>query len=738
MIKLAVLFPDPDYKLVACLCYLLIFLTAYKRYDSLIINFGPYDAPKTARPWTTWLRYHGSAVIYSCMYLIFFAILYQLFSKHPTLVSWATDFFGKDNTFIKALGGIDKDLKLISPILALILLTWGAEKYRKATAADRKLRYYFQQLGSIPGSVALTIRKLKKYELKVSTNACTDNLSEEMNNEIMLPILQEDPRSLEHLYLRACHLFYQIDHWNSISSDFFQFQTAYHQAFENIKRRFEKLSRNANRYYQLKLKFAADAHYDPGISEEMTMSRFNYMYPKVLTELRKDLKNDLKSILENIYIYIACAVHSKGFTAKKRKKLLQSFGFIIDNTKRRDSEVVDPNDMTILAIFLVFVIPLSAAFARLAGNTNAEPIESIKYVVWSVMALFVGLTSVAIPILIKQTRETSESHFWKRLRPQKGHSWCSYLISGIIAGAVGIFGMFMLNFLSPGDLSRSLPETLARFLPWGLVPLSVALVLGYHLDRETTKGKHTVAIEALTTALSAVLGALLALAINAENIQRSDLKPIMYFSLSAAALLGCTIGAVIPQRCRKKVKNRMNVSVAEVNLKAIIQNCVNNFIERADKGNVKITATVAENIPVVNVDPVKIKHAINGLISNALEFTPEEGTISISAGRLGRGGITFSVKDNGIGMSSHKIKTIVDAPPGKLHSAWEQVGECPNADLIQVRSIAEKHGGKFILNSQQWVGTEVIVEFPQERICAAAAMAQSEHPRANSPTPMAA
>jgi hypothetical protein len=724
----SLLFPDSDYQLVASLCYLLIFLTAYKRYNTLIINYGAYDAPETARPWTTWLRYHGSAVIYACLYAIFFTTLYQLFHKHPVLIDAAREMLGDENPFGKSLAKLGTDMKLISPILAFILLTWGAEKYRKTAAADRKLRYYFQRMGSIPGEVSLTIRNLKKYELEVNTDECMGNLSEEMKNEITLPLLQNDPKSLEHHYLRACHLFSQIEHWNSPGSDFFQFQSAYHQAFENIKTRYEKVYRNASRYYQLKLKSATDADSVAGNCEGIARSKFDSIYPKILTELRKDLKNDLKSILENLYIFMACAVHSEGITAKQRKKLLQSFGFKITGGKQSNASGVDPNDLTILAIFLIFVIPLSAVVARVAGDDRLITIASMTYVVWSAMALFIGLASVAIPIVIKQVKDSSDHRFWICVRPKKGPAWCSYLVSGVMAGAAGILVMFLLSFLVPGNAERPLTVRVARIIPWGLLPLSIAFILGYHLDRKTADGKRTIVIEALTTMLAAMLAAVLALVINAGIIHWSELLPRMYFSLTSAALLGSIIGAVIPNRIRGQINRGTKVVLEEVNLNASIQSCMDKFADRAKKDNVKITAVVADNLPVLIADPGKIKLVINGLISNALEFTPGEGRITISASVDSQGGIRLSVKDDGIGMSSHKMRTVVDAPPEKIHAAWEQVGDSEDADLIQIHSIVEKHGGKFKLNSRQWEGTEATVEFPHEPAYAETSTPRPERP----------
>jgi hypothetical protein len=44
-----ILFPDPEYILVASFCYLFIFLTSHKRYNVLIINYGSFKTLTAVR-----------------------------------------------------------------------------------------------------------------------------------------------------------------------------------------------------------------------------------------------------------------------------------------------------------------------------------------------------------------------------------------------------------------------------------------------------------------------------------------------------------------------------------------------------------------------------------------------------------------------------------------------------------------------------------------------------------------
>jgi MFS family permease len=713
----SIFFPDPGYQFVAFLCYGLVFLTAYKRFNTLIINYGAYDAPETARPWTTWLRYHAAAAIYACMYAVAYAVLYQLLHRHPVLINAAIDWVGRDNPAGKTLAELGQDIKLIIPILALLLLILGAEKYRRTSAVDRKLRYYFQQLGSIPRAISVTIRQMKRVEIDGLADICIDRLTAEMKEEIIQPVAMKNSKSLEHLYLRACHLFHQVKGWNSISSEFYPFQSAYHQAFENIKTRYAKIDRNAGRYYQWKQNFHTDAdlHAHPG--QGQARSRFETAYPKVLTELRKDLKDDLKDILDNIYIFIACAVHNKGLTAKKRIKLLQSFGFEISGKQSEDPQSVDPNDMTILAIFLIFVTPLAAVFARLAGAQHPAATQSATYVVWSAMALFMGLASVAIPIMVNHRMAHSDGRFWRWIKPRRGRPWCSYLVSGLFAGIAGCFAIMLLNLFSPEREAGKFVQTLMRILPWGLVPMCIAFTLGYHLDRKRYMGRTTIAIEIVTTVLAALLGTILALLINAGIVTMAELIPRMYFTLPAAVLLGSFIGAVVPYRLRRQKNTQIMMQEADSDIKVIIHKCVTDLAEIARSGNVTVSTDMAATIPLLSIDAKQVALAVNGLLSNALEFTPQDGRITLSAGQNEHGGVTVAVKDNGIGMSRAKVEAILDTKNDALDDAWSRVGESDYADLLQVYAIAWKHGGLFTLESKRWTGTTVTIFFPKERVC---------------------
>lgn len=103
------------------------------------------------------------------------------------------------------------------------------------------------------------------------------------------------------------------------------------------------------------------------------------------------------------------------------------------------------------------------------------------------------------------------------------------------------------------------------------------------------------------------------------------------------------------------------------------------------------------------------------LISNALKFTPAEGTVAVIAEEVA-GGSRLVVADTGVGISPEDLE--------KLSRAFEQ-GDAGKKQkgaglgLSVVRAFAELHGGKLTIESRVDGGTRISVFFPGEKTAAA-------------------
>jgi signal transduction histidine kinase len=109
--------------------------------------------------------------------------------------------------------------------------------------------------------------------------------------------------------------------------------------------------------------------------------------------------------------------------------------------------------------------------------------------------------------------------------------------------------------------------------------------------------------------------------------------------------------------------------------------------------------TVLKTAPKVVVDKDKFAEILINLISNAIKFTPENGTVIIEASE-GPNYVEVRVQDSGVGIPKEMI--------GKLFNKFEQVkstqGLARNQKgtglgLAIVKGIVEAHGGKIWITS---------------------------------------
>ena len=95
-------------------------------------------------------------------------------------------------------------------------------------------------------------------------------------------------------------------------------------------------------------------------------------------------------------------------------------------------------------------------------------------------------------------------------------------------------------------------------------------------------------------------------------------------------------------------------------------------------------------------------------MDNALRFTPEQGTITISVAP--HPGLTeIVVQDTGSGIAAEHLRHVFD----RFYRADRaRSSEGSGLGLALVKSIAELHGGSVVLTSEIDRGTRVAVRFP--------------------------
>ena len=105
-----------------------------------------------------------------------------------------------------------------------------------------------------------------------------------------------------------------------------------------------------------------------------------------------------------------------------------------------------------------------------------------------------------------------------------------------------------------------------------------------------------------------------------------------------------------------------------------------------------------------------MEQALYQLLSNALKYTPKNGTVTVELKRSGKQ-LLLSVADTGCGIPSEQMGHLFDrclrpaAPAGPGHGL--------GLGLLLCRSIAQKHGGGLLAESVPGKGSRFTLSLPE-------------------------
>jgi len=139
----------------------------------------------------------------------------------------------------------------------------------------------------------------------------------------------------------------------------------------------------------------------------------------------------------------------------------------------------------------------------------------------------------------------------------------------------------------------------------------------------------------------------------------------------------------------------------------------------ANKKNQTIQADVSPDLPLLRADPVRFKQILFNLLSNAVKFTPESGTIRLSARRLGGQEacsptgvpasqlpslpagelLEIAVTDTGIGIKAEEMPLLFQEFI-QIERTHAQRQEGTGLGLALTRRLVELHGGRVWAESE--------------------------------------
>ncbi len=139
--------------------------------------------------------------------------------------------------------------------------------------------------------------------------------------------------------------------------------------------------------------------------------------------------------------------------------------------------------------------------------------------------------------------------------------------------------------------------------------------------------------------------------------------------------------------------------------------------EWALKESINIQLDCTKTIGSIIADKRRIKQVLLNLIHNAINFTPENGKIKISA-KIIDDYIHFTVSDTGIGISKTDLQRIFEPFGRAIHEhradmSAHALSRGAGLGLSLVKNIVELHDGHVEISSEEGKGTSVTLKIPK-------------------------
>ena len=154
---------------------------------------------------------------------------------------------------------------------------------------------------------------------------------------------------------------------------------------------------------------------------------------------------------------------------------------------------------------------------------------------------------------------------------------------------------------------------------------------------------------------------------------------------------------------------KMQMRFEPVSIDEVVDDTLRLVRQRADKAGLKMR-THLPTLPEVEADFRALKQILLNLLTNAVKFTPQGGTVTVSAA-VTEDNIHLSVTDTGIGIPE-KALTRLAKPFEQVENQFSKSKEGTGLGLALTKSLIEMHNGRLEIDSEVGKGTTVHVILP--------------------------
>ncbi len=143
-----------------------------------------------------------------------------------------------------------------------------------------------------------------------------------------------------------------------------------------------------------------------------------------------------------------------------------------------------------------------------------------------------------------------------------------------------------------------------------------------------------------------------------------------------------------------------------VDLSVLANEAAAGFQAQAEAAGVTLAVETPPDLPLADLDPLRIREVLTNLIANALRYTPAGGRITVAAQVDAPERLRVTVSDTGAGIPPERLAHVFD----RFYKSDESRGS--GLGLAIAESLVESHGGAIQVESTLGVGTTFTLRLP--------------------------
>ena len=141
-------------------------------------------------------------------------------------------------------------------------------------------------------------------------------------------------------------------------------------------------------------------------------------------------------------------------------------------------------------------------------------------------------------------------------------------------------------------------------------------------------------------------------------------------------------------------------------LNVLIREAIAVFQVQADASQVALSTEAEASLPLIEIDPARIREVLSNLIANALRYTPGGGVIRIRGALDPARRVAIEVSDTGEGIAADDLPHIFD----RFYKSRDSRGT--GLGLAIAKNLVEAHGGEITAQSEPQHGATIRFTLP--------------------------